>query len=155
MHIKGIQDEEFLNYKKPSMFICTTKCSFKCGKDICSNAELMEEPDIEIPVSELVTRYKNNPITEAIVVGGLEPFDTFSDLIDLLEGFRDGGVEDDIVIYTGYEKSEIAPAVQFIANMYKNIIIKFGRFKYLSRSKFDDILGVTLASENQYAEKIC
>ena len=37
---------------------------------------------------------------------------------------------------------------------FKNIIIKFGRYIPDRPSKFDEVLGVTLASDNQYAERI-
>lgn len=33
MKIKGIVFEDFLNYKKPSLFIIFPYCSFKCDKD--------------------------------------------------------------------------------------------------------------------------
>ena len=36
----------------------------------------------------------------------------------------------------------------------KNIIIKYGRFIPDSKSRYDNILGITLASDNQYAEEI-
>lgn len=32
MKITGLVDEDFINYKAPSMFISTSKCSFKCDK---------------------------------------------------------------------------------------------------------------------------
>ena len=38
--------------------------------------------------------------------------------------------------------------------MFKNIIIKFGRYIPNRNNKYDEILGVTLASDNQFAEKI-
>ena len=31
--IKDVIDEDFANYKKPSMFIATSQCSFKCEKE--------------------------------------------------------------------------------------------------------------------------
>ena len=34
MLIKGIIDEDFLNYKKPSMVIAFPHCSFKCEKEL-------------------------------------------------------------------------------------------------------------------------
>ena len=37
---------------------------------------------------------------------------------------------------------------------YKNIIIKFGRYIPNSENKYDEILGVTLASQNQYAKRV-
>ena len=41
MLVKGIIDEDFINYKKPSMYIASSKCSFKCDKEcgraVCQN----------------------------------------------------------------------------------------------------------------------
>ena len=39
-------------------------------------------------------------------------------------------------------------------SIYPNIIIKFGRFVPNSQARMDEILGVKLASSNQYAEYI-
>ena len=60
---------------------------------------------------------------------------------------------DDVVIYTGYNKEEIADKIE-VLKKFKNIIIKFGRFIPNSKKKYDEVLGVELASENQYGEKI-
>ena len=57
---------------------------------------------------------------------------------------------DDFVIYTGYNLNEIKDEIDKIKK-FKNIVVKLGRFIPNSKKKFDKILGVTLASENQYA----
>ena len=36
-------------------------------------------------------------------------------------------------------------------NQFDNIIIKFGRYKQNSNTIFDKVLGIELASDNQYA----
>ena len=109
MRIKGLVDEDFVNYKKPSMFIIFPYCTFKCEKEAkvhcCQNSELACSPNIEFDIDEIVERYVNNPITSAIVCGGLEPLDSFDDLSRLLYSFRDK-TENDFVIYTGYTKHE-------------------------------------------------
>ena len=61
--------------------------------------------------------------------------------------------DDDIVIYTGYNKEEIVDKITQLAD-FKNIIIKFGRYVPNRPSRYDEILGITLVSDNQYAEKI-
>ena len=86
MFVKGIVDEDFVNYKLPSMFIGCHSCTFKCGYDICQNHELAEQPDIEIGIGNLINRYCSNPITSAIVFGGLEPFDDINNIIDMKSG---------------------------------------------------------------------
>ena len=104
MIIKGIQEEDFINYKKPSMFIsfssCTWKCEKECGRKVCQNGTLATTPNINIGVKTIVNKYINNPITKSIVCGGLEPFDTFDDLLQLIDCLR-VSTDDDIVIYTG------------------------------------------------------
>ena len=156
MLIKNIIDEDFVNYKKPLMFIgfnsCTFKCDKECGKPVCQNSELAKAPSIEIDPSEIVERYMSNPITEAVVCGGLEPFDTFEDLIGLVSLFRNY-TQDDIVIYTGYYPNEIMPQLQELSK-YSNIIIKFGRFRPNKPHRFDKILGIELSSNNQYAKRL-
>lgn len=152
MKIKGLITEDFVNYKKASMTIIFPYCTFKCGKDYCQNSPLAKSPIIEISIDDIVNRYINNPITEAIVMQGLEPFDSWNDLKEFVKQLRES-TDDDIVIYTGYYKEEIIDKVE-ILRKYKNIIIKYGRFLYNDKPIFDDILGITLASSNQYAERI-
>lgn len=156
MIIKGIQDEDFVNYKKPSMFIsfpsCTWKCDRECGKKVCQNGTLAAAPNIEIDVKTIVDRYINNPITKAVVCGGLEPFDTWDDLQKFIIELRQKS-QDDIVIYTGYKKEEILYAVDWL-NLFPNIIVKFGRFVPNKQKHYDEVLKVYLASDNQYAERI-
>ena len=60
---------------------------------------------------------------------------------------------DDIIIYTGYNEEEISEYINILHN-FSNIIVKFGRFIPNSLHKFDNILGVELASDNQYAKFI-
>lgn len=171
MKVKNIIDEDFINYKKPSMFILTTKCSMKCNIDgniVCQNYDLLKLPDIEIEKEKLCERYLNNPITSAIVFGGLEPFDTELDVLSFIDCLRNRyNCDDDIVIYTGYTENELESGYRQNKNSnlveknfynelksYKNIIIKFGRYVSGQKQHFDDILGVYLSSDNQYAKTI-
>lgn len=156
MIIKGILEEDFINYKQPSMFIAFPNCSFKCEKECgircCQNSELATSPDIEIEDSEIVERYLGNDLTNAIILGGLEPFDTFLELEQLVHKFRDK-TDDTIVIYTGYNENEIEEQIQLLSS-YKNIIVKFGRYIPNTPEIIDDVLGIKLASNNQYARQI-
>lgn len=157
MKIKNLIDEDFINYKKPSMFIgmphCTFKCDKECGCNVCQNSELALAPTIEIDDEEIIQRYITNPITEAIVFGGLEPFDDFNDLFAFIADFRDYS-KDDIVIYTGYYPEEIPSYLDLLLANYKNIVIKFGRFIPDKPHRFDELLGVELSSNNQYAKRL-
>ena len=156
MVIKGVTMEDFSNYKKPSMFIafpkCTWKCDKECGVQVCQNGALAKAPDLDIDVDIIVKKYLDNPITKAVVCGGLEPFDSWSDLLLFIEKFRRKS-QDDLVIYTGYNKEEITDKIN-ILKRFSNIIIKFGRFLPGHEKHCDEVLGVELASPNQYAEVI-
>lgn len=160
MRIKSIIAEDFVNYKLPSMFIVTCQCDFKCYKELgfsendCPNAYLLNTPDIHMSNEEIYKMYESNDISKAIVIGGLEPFMQFLELENLIHYFRDNGEDCDIVIYTGYNPDEIVSEIAVLQHNYKNIIIKFGRYIPNSSAKYDETLGVVLASENQYAVKI-
>ena len=152
MKIKGLISEDFINYKKPAMTIMFPCCTFKCGMEYCQNSPLYKSENIDLNIPDIVCRYLSNPITEAMVMQGLEPFDSWDDLISLIDCLR-VSCDDYIVIYTGYNKNEITDKVEILSK-YKNIIIKFGRYIPDQKNHFDEILGVYLASDNQYAEKI-
>lgn len=157
MILKGVVDEDFVNYRKPSMFIAFPNCTFKCEKEsgvrCCQNGALANAANITISINDLVSRYKNNKITEAIVLGGLEPLDSLYDLEKLIQSFRDV-TNDDIVIYTGYTEKEAAVPLTLIGlYRYENIIVKYGRFVPDSQQVYDEVLGVNLASSNQYAKR--
>lgn len=156
MKVKGIVFEDFLNYKKPSLFIIFPYCNFKCDKDcglkVCQNSSLAKEKEIEYSIDKIVNNYIENDITKAIVCGGLEPMDSFDDLKELVSALRIK-TNDDIVIYTGYREEEIEDKVNDL-KQFTNIIIKFGRYIPNDKEYYNDILGINLASRNQYAKKI-
>lgn len=161
MIIKGIIDEDFVNYKKPAMVIEFPYCNFKCdkeyGKSICQNSSLIKEPNINISYENIIERYLANPITEAIVCQGLEPFDSMFDIISLILLLRGHyHCNDDFVIYTGYTKEELIKnreTPQSLAQ-FGNVIIKYGRYIPDQTPHYDEVLGVNLASDNQYAERL-
>lgn len=156
MNILNIKAEDFVNYKKPAMFIGMGKCDWKCcieahiPVDICQNHDLQDY--IELEPKTIVGNYMSNTISESIVIGGLEPFNDFMNLLDLVDEFRQN-TTDDIVIYTGYYPYEITNELMYLSD-YENIIIKFGRFKPDDTGYKDELLGVKLASSNQYSAKL-
>lgn len=158
MKVKNIIDEDFINYKKPVMFILTTKCSMKCninGNIVCQNYDMLKLPDIEISEDALCKRYLSNPITSAIVFGGLEPFDTGQEVLSFIECLRNKyHCNDTVVIYTGYYEEEVLDYIEALKS-YNNIIVKFGRYIPGHEPHIDSVLGVQLISDNQYAKKIC
>lgn len=131
---------------------CSFKCDKECGKRVCQNSTLANAPSIEINIDKIIERYVSNPITQAICFQGLEPFDSAIEMIGLVSKFRKV-TNDDIVIYTGYTKSEIKDLVDMLRK-YTNIIIKYGRYIPNQDPHLDDVLGVKLASNNQYAERL-
>ena len=158
MLLKGITDEDFVNYKTPSMHISTCFCSFKCDKEAettcCQNSELASLPNLNVPIEQIIERYLKNPITHAIVFAGLEPFDQYNDIELFIWTLRNQyKCNDDVVIYTGYNEGEISSWIDEL-KAFKNVVVKFGRFVPNSQSVFDPVLQVTLASDNQYAERI-
>ena len=156
MKIKGVVMEDFSNYKLPSMFIifpiCDWKCDKECGVRVCQNGSLAKTPVKDIDVDILINKYIDNSISKAVVCGGLEPVDSWNDLQLFVEKFREKS-NDDIVIYTGYYKEEIINKINWLKN-YENIVVKFGRFIPGHKRHYDEVLGIKLASDNQYAEVI-
>lgn len=177
MLVKDIKDEDFINYKKPSMLIafpyCSFKCDKECGRAVCQNSSLANEPNIEIGVNELIKRYLSNPITKSIVCAGLEPCDSIYSLYILISFLRSYpyNCNDDVVIYTGYTKEELknksfklynpkyydyANTTSYYEELKKlgNVVIKYGRYIPDQEPHYDEVLGVNLASDNQYAERL-
>lgn len=158
MIVKQIIDEDCINYKKTSMIIGCPKCSFKCdkeyGSNICQNSNLSKADDIQINIEDIIERYRKNEFTSAIILAGLEPMDSWYEILCLINYIRkEYHILDDIVIYTGYNKSEIPEEIAQLKR-FKNIIIKYGRYIPNQKPHYDEVLGVELASNNQYAEKI-
>lgn len=157
MRIKAIVDEDFVNYKQASMFVGTAFCGGKCcieagiPLNVCQNDEWRKMPVVTVDDRQIIERYLSNPLTSAIVFGGLEPFEQakeLSDFVDLLRG--EYKCSDPVVIYTGYYPEEIEMELADLM-VWDNVIVKFGRFIPDRKKRFDPILGVWLASDNQYA----
>lgn len=158
MILLGAIFEDFVNYKVPCMTLefpyCSMKCDIECRKPVCQNGELAASLMFDVNIESIIQRYLDNPITHAICMQGMEPFDSWSELDEFIALFRKR-TDDDIVIYTGYTKCEIQDKIDILRTMYSNIVVKFGRFVPNQKSHYDDVLGVYLASDNQYAERIC
>ena len=156
MKLKGIIDYDCTNYKEPCLTLEFPYCDFKCDKlngcSICQNSALAQEPDIEVSGAQIWKLYEENPLTKAFCFQGLEPFDSYMDLLDLIYYIRIvRDCDDPIIIYTGYDKDEDI-IVQHSLQYYPNIIVKWGRFIIGHEPHYDEVLGVKLASNNQYAE---
>lgn len=160
IRLKGIIDENFQDYKKPSMMLAACMCDWKCLKEegldisICQNSELSKQETLDVSTTSIVSRYIKNPITKAVVIGGLEPMLQIDEILRFIHILRVIAMNDDpVVIYTGYYPEEIEDKVNELKK-YKNIIIKYGRYIPNRKPRYDKVLGVELSSDNQYAVKI-
>ena len=159
MRVKDIVVEDFCNYKIPSMFIASTKCDFKCcteaklDNSVCQNSPTASLPVKDIDDEYIYRSFADNDITKAVVIGGLEPMLQIDEVIHLLSVFREHGDNHDFVIYTGYYPNEIREELNRLSE-YDNVVVKFGRYIPDKPPCFDDVLGVTLASNNQFALRI-
>lgn len=158
MQVKQLIYEDFINYKVASMFIASPTCTFKCEKEsgvcCCQNSSLAKAETINIDDDVIIKKYINNDITKAIVFGGLEPLDSFDELLSFIRKLRfEYHCGDTVVIYTGYYPREISEKISEL-KVFGNIVVKFGRYIPNDSKVYDAVLGVTLASKNQYAEEI-
>ena len=168
LHIRGILYEDFVNYKYACLTIampyCDFKCNNECGEQVCQNANIVNGKIYTMDISTIVTNYLQNRMTKAIVFQGLEPFyqdenkDSFAEVEAFINYIRNvKHCNDDVIIYTGYTEGECyekgyIQRLQAYSN--SNIIIKFGRYQPNQAPHLDPILGVKLASDNQYAKII-
>lgn len=157
MKIKGIIAEDFVNFKLPCMTImmpyCNMKCNKECGEPVCQNSDLASAEIIDIKMKDIINSYLQNDITKAICFQGMEPFYDYEDNLKHFIPYFRFYSQDPIIIYTGYTEEELKDILENL-KLYQNIIIKFGRFKPNHQPHFDNVLGVNLASDNQYAKKI-
>lgn len=158
MKVKGIIFDDFVNYKKPCMTIempfCDFKCDKECGLQVCQNSALAKAQTFDYKIFDIIQTYLEDNVTKAVVFQGLEPLDnrSFYEVLDFIDQFREYS-NDDIVIYTGFKEEEIGSKIDILKKQ-KNIIVKFGRFIPDQDSVEDQVLGVKLASPNQYARRI-
>ena len=161
IELKGIIWEDMVNYKKISTTLMFPRCSFKCDKEngvqLCQNWELAAAPSQTVNVDKLMEQYINNPISEAIVLQGLEPLDSPIECYTVAAALRRWKIKDDLVIYTGYYPNEediswIIDSIAFLTPGH--LIVKYGRYLPNQQKHYDEVLGVYLASDNQYGEII-
>ena len=159
MIVKLVKQDDFVQYKKPCVVVCFPNCTWKCCTEagiptsVCQNQEMCGLKDIDITPEDVYNLYKESLFAVSICCSGLEPMLQFDDVLSLLKYFREHDCDADFVIYTGYYRHEIEDKIEQLAK-YKNVIVKFGRFIPNQEKHYDEVLGVWLASDNQYAERI-
>ena len=93
MRLKGMCDEDFVNYKQPSMMLVSSYCNFKCdrenGINSCQNSSLAKAPIINIEEDTIIQRYLMNDITKAICIAGLEPFEQYDEVFCFIKTLRE------------------------------------------------------------------
>ena len=157
MKLKGIIDCDFTNYKQPVLTLEFPYCDFKCDKlnncKTCQNAALAHEPDIDVSFEKVWDLYEQNPLTKGFCCQGLEPLDSYTELCAFIAFIRlTKKCSDPIIVYTGYTEEEQNLFKYFMQTYYTNIIVKWGRYIIGNNPHYDNVLGVKLASDNQYAE---
>ena len=150
--------EVFQDYKKPALFLSVCFCDWKCCKEagipvtVCQNHSVINQVNHELSFSSLLKMVQSS-YTDAVLFAGLEPFEQADEVIQCIEYLRANGVQKDIVIYTGYYPEEIDPdTISRLASC--DIIMKCGRFVPNSSPRFDEVLGITLVSDNQYGVRL-
>ena len=143
--------ETFVDYKKTGLYVSGSRCNLKCKE--CFNENLKHSLTIKIKPIQFVEDYIiKNQVIESVIFSGLNWFDKFEDLLQLVNCIR-VKTDIDIVIYTGYKESEVLSEIDMLKEN-KNIIVKFGEYIPNDMEIYDEVLGITLASSNQYAKKI-
>lgn len=160
MQYKNIIFDDVVNYRETSMFIGTCFCDWKCcteiGADIClcQNSPAHCLKNKEIDNEKLVRKYLKLGTMHALVLGGFEPLwnNSWSDVLGFLRCFR-SHTQDTIVIYTGYYENEVSEKIGQLKEL-GNVVVKFGRYRPNQKPHHDDVLGVNLANDEQYAKRI-
>ena len=156
MKLLGVIEEDFVNYKEPTFSLlfpfCSMKCNTESGREVCHNTNIDNGKLLDLSNDLIIQKYLKSEISHNICMYGMEPMDSWKEVISFIHDFRKVS-NDNILIYTGFYKHEITDKIKELKK-YKNIIVKFGRYIPNQKSIEDKILGITLASDNQWAEKI-
>lgn len=158
IRIKNLQ-EVFQDYKKYSLLIGVCFCDWKCCLEsgipvtVCQNHNLESAKFFEVSF-DYVLKTLNESYADALIIGGLEPFMQTDEVVQLLKFLRENGVKKDLLVYTGYYLEEIdSYTIGLLSDL--NVILKCGRYiPDRPSNKIDPVLGIKLASSNQYGVKL-
>lgn len=146
--------EVFQDYKKSALMLGTCFCDWKCCKEsgfpvtLCQNHSISKQGFHTVTFKQVLD-YVRKSYTDAVLFAGLEPFMQKKEVLSCVRYLREKGVTKDIVIYTGYYLEELNEEVLEVCENC-HVILKCGRFIPNRKPVFDKVLGVTLASDNQY-----
>lgn len=161
MLLLDVKTDDVTDYKETSIYIAFPYCTGKCG-DECQNRHLRGiYPSLNVTASDIYRLYSNLKTHKAVVMAGLEPLDSFNDVLDIVEEFFSRIKPVDIVIFTGYNYDEYKEQfeeklIQIVKGAKrpegKKLIVKIGRYDNVNYpgSWFCKTLGVNLATKNQF-----
>lgn len=161
VYLIDVKTDDITDYRKTALYLIFPYCSGKCG-DVCQNKHLRGYKKLKTTAKSLAEFYNSLHTHEAVVMAGLEPFDSFNDVLSIVKEFCKLKKSVDFVIYTGYTESEYKEMFEKTLlehfNKYNNsddefsrvIIIKYGRYDENCKKEWNSkILGVNLATTNQ------
>lgn len=168
IHLIDVVTDNVTDYKKTSLFLVFPYCSGKCGEE-CQNKDLRKKEIKEFDTEDIVKFYQSLDTHNAVVCGGLEPWDSFEELKQLIKDFAiSSSIKSvDFVIYTGYDNiikyyfdgkyRELKEGFFGLLQLWKeyadpssNLIIKQGKYDVNRKIPWhSDVLGVDLATNNQ------
>lgn len=146
IHYKGIEEERMQDAPFIGALLLAVDCHNNCPG--CFNQYLRNEPTLTAPAFVIMQAVKSNPFHQGIILGGLEWTEQPQEMIELIVSAKRYELE--VMLYTHYTKEEFL--TMFPVLRQSGIYVKFGEFKIGEESH--DSMGVTLASNNQYIEKL-
>ena len=153
MNVKIVSDYKRQFYKKYSLVI---RFNSSVNKSVSS--------------ADIYNYYLSHPKFKAFVISGIDISVNAFDLTQIVDEIRNKQhCLDDIIIWSEYTEEELngepdkeydkinfekVHAVYKQLQQYENIIVKFGRYVPGDKPHPDELLGVDLSSDNQYAKFI-
>lgn len=162
MILIDVKTDNITDYKKTSLLIAFPYCTGKCKG--CQNEHLrLSNTAISVSAKNIAKLYDNVQSNKAIVMAGLEPFDSFADVLDIISTVGKHSKRScDFVVYTGYNEQEYKKRFEKkLVQMFKEdympyhkdgcLIVKIGRYDNEDREAwYNNTLGVDLINKSQF-----
>lgn len=147
--VRSLVDEDTGHYKETSFFIETSLAPLSLDEGFNFSMKVAR-----LLSWNLISHYMDNPLMTAIVFKGDEPFQQYEGIFHFIKLLReDRFCMDTVVIYSDLSRADIHEEVERL-KIFPNIIVKFEPHIREYPPYFDNLLGATLSSDNQYALKI-